>query len=92
MKKFNFYLHGLEKVTPAQWYVEQVVGLGTIRKTMQKICKKAKVEGFITNHSLRKTGTTKLFVNGVDRKLINEFIGHASDAVDAYTITSDECQ
>ena len=37
-KKFNFYLRGLEKPTPAQWYREQVVGLTTIRKTMQEIC------------------------------------------------------
>ena len=53
-------------------------------------CRKAGVEGFITNHSLRCTGTTQLFQKGVDRKLIKEFIGHVSDAVDAYAITSDE--
>ena len=57
---------------------------------MQEICKKAKVEGFITNHSLCHTGTTKFFVKGVDRKLIKEFTGHVSDAVDAYAIISDE--
>ena len=57
---------------------------------MQEICKKAKVEGFITNHSLCRTGTTKLFVKGIDRKLIKEFTGHVSDAVDVYAITSDE--
>ena len=89
-KKFNFYLRGLEKTTPAQWYGEQVVGLGTIQKTMQEICKKAKIEGFITNHSLRRTGTTKLFMSGVNRKLIKEFTGHSSDAVDAYSVTSDK--
>ena len=89
-KKFNFYLRGLEKPTPAQWYGEQVVGLTTIRRTMQDICKKAGIEGFITNHSLRRMGTTKLFVNGVDRKLIKKFTGHVSDAVDAYAIKSDE--
>ena len=85
-EKFNFYLRGLDKTTPAQWYGEQVVGLSMIRKTMQEICKKAKVEGFITNHSLHRTGTTKLFVNDVDRKLIKEFTGHTSGAVDANAI------
>ena len=57
---------------------------------MSEACRKAKIEGFITNHSLRRTGTTRLFRNGIDRKLIKEFTGHSSDAVDAYAITSDQ--
>ena len=89
-KKPNFYLRSLEKFNPGQWYGKQVVGLNSIRKVMSDICKKANIEGFITNHSLRRTGTTKLFCNGVDRKLIKEFTGHRSDAVDAYAVTSDK--
>ena len=57
---------------------------------MSEACRKAKIEGFITNHSLRRTGTTRLFRSGIDRKLIKEFTGHSSDAVDAYAITSDQ--
>ena len=81
-KKPNFYLRSLEKYTPAQWYGEQVVRLNTLRATMKEIAKEAKLEGFITNHSLRRTGTTRLFRGGVDRKLVKEFSGHTSDAID----------
>ena len=42
------------------------------------------------NHSLHRTGTTRLFRVGVDRKLVKEFTGHSSDAVDAYLTTSHE--
>ena len=52
--------------------------------------KKAKIEGFFTNHSLRRSGGTRLFRAGVDRKLVKEFTGHCSDAVDAYQVTSFE--
>ena len=80
-KKLNFYLHSLEKYSPAQWYREQVVRRNTLRKTISDICKDAKIPGFRTNHSLQRTGTTRLFRVGVDRKLIKEFTMHTSDTV-----------
>ena len=89
-RKANLYLRSLERYTPVQWYGEQVVGLASLRKIMTDMSKKAKLEGFFTNHSLRRSATTRLFQAGVDRKLIKEFTGHSSDAVDAYQITSDE--
>ena len=75
-KKFNFYLRSLEKFMPTQWYREQVVGSNTLRKVTQRLLKNAKLDGFFTNHSLRRSGTTRLFNNGVDRKLVKEFTGH----------------
>ena len=89
-KKGNFYLRSLEKYNQAQWYGEQVVGLNSIRRVMSDVCEKAKIKGFITNHSLRRTGTTRLFTKGVERTLIKEFTEHRSDAVDAYAVTSHE--
>ena len=50
----------------------------------------AKIEGFYTGHSLRRSGTTRMFQGGIDRKIIKEVTGHRSDAVDAYQITSAE--
>ena len=88
-KKANFYLHSLERCTPAQWYGDQVVGLNTLCKVVKKMSEDANIPGFFTNHSLRCTSTTRLFRSGVDRKLIKEFTGHILDAVDAYQITSD---
>ena len=50
----------------------------------------AGIEGFFTNHSARRTGGTRLFRAGVQRKAVKEATGHSSDAVDKYQITSDE--
>ena len=51
--------------------------------------KAAGYEGFFSGHSLRRTGTSRLFQAGVQRKIIKECTGHTSDAVDKYQITSD---
>ena len=71
------------------WFSTRVVGLNTLRKTVGKLLKSAKLDGFFTNHSLRRTGTTRFLQAGVDRKLVKEFTGHRSDAVDQYQMTSD---
>ena len=89
-RKANFYLRSLERYTPLQWYGEQVVGSNTIRKIMSELSKSAGLDGFFTNHSLRRSGTSGLFQARIDRKIIKEFTGHVSDAVDAYQVTSDE--
>ena len=44
--KPNFYLRNLSKLTPAQWYGEQVIGLNISRKTLGKLAENAKIEGF----------------------------------------------
>ena len=89
-KRSNFYLQGLQKPTPKRWYSNQVVGQQKISKVVKTMMKEANIEGFFTNHSLRRTGGTRLFRAGVDRKLVKEATGHRSDSVDAYQITSDE--
>ena len=89
-KKPNFYLRSLKKFTPVQWFGEQVVGLNSLKKVMGEVAKSAKLEGFVSNNSLRRTGTTGLVRGGVERKLVKEYTGHTSDAVDQYQITSDE--
>ena len=88
-KKYNFYLRALDRTNPAQWFGEQVLGRNSIVKVVGKLLKSANLNGYFTNHSLRRTGTTRLFHAGIDRKLVKEFTGHSSDAVDHYQITSD---
>ena len=88
-KKKNFYLKAKQKPTPKQWYASQVVGSNSIGNVVKELMKAAKIEGFFTNHSLRRTGSTRLFRAGIDRKLVKEVTGHRSDAVDTYQITSD---
>ena len=88
--KPNFYLRSLKRFNPAQWYSTQVVGLNTLCKTVGQMLKDANLDGYFTNHSLRRTGTTRLFHAGIDRKLVKEYSAHRSDAVDQYQITSNK--
>ena len=87
--KHNFYLRSMDKFNPGQWFTTQVVGLNTLKKTVGKMSTNAGFEGFFTNHSLHRSSTTRLFQAGVEKKIIKEFTGHHSDALDKYEITSE---
>ena len=87
--KPNFYLRSLEKINPGQWYGNQALGQNKIQEGVKNLLKSAKLDGYFTNHSLRRSGTTRLFQAGVDLKLIKEYTGHCSDVVDKYSITSE---
>ena len=89
-KKYNFYLRSLEKPNPAQWYGEQVVGRHTLTKVVGRIMRDCKLDFFVSNHSLRRTSTTRLLQGGVDKKTVKEFTGHTSDAIDNYQVTSEQ--
>ena len=52
--------------------------------------KAAGYEGFYSGHSLRRSGGSRLFLAGMQQKLVKECTGHMSDAVDKYQITSEE--
>ena len=65
-----------------------MIGKNTIAKVVQTLVKRAKIDRFFTNHSLRRSGGTRLFRAGIDRKLVKEHTGHRSDAVDSYQVTS----
>ena len=89
-KKSNFYLRSLEKPNPAQWYGDQPVGKNTLTKVVSKLLKSANLDGYFTNHSLRRTSATRLFQAGVDGKIVKEITGHVSDALNKYQVTSNE--
>ena len=89
-KKENLYLQSLTNPTPACWYAKEVLGTNSIGKIIAKLMESAGYEGFYSGHSLRRTGSTRLFQAGVQRKIVKECTGHRSDAVDKYQITSDE--
>ena len=59
-------------------------------KVVGQLLKNAKLDGYFTNHSLRRTVTTRLFQTGVDQKIMKEFTGHVSDAIDKYQIMSND--
>ena len=52
--------------------------------------KNAGLDGYFTNHSLRRTCVTRLFQTGTDVKLIKEITGHVSDSVHKYQTTSSD--
>ena len=66
------------------------MGQNSLAKVIKTMLHDSRIDGFFTGHSLRRSGTTRLFQAGVDRKLIKEMSGHRSDAVDCYAITSDD--
>ena len=57
-QRSNFYLRSMDKPNPGQWYTRQVVGQNTLRKSVKETLKSAELDGYCTNHSLRRTGTT----------------------------------
>ena len=89
-KKMNFYLQSLSKTTPAQWYSDKVVGINTIRKVVRNLLSSADIDGYFTDHSLRRTSSTQMFQAGIDRKIVKEITGHKSDALDKYQVTSED--
>ena len=90
VKKENFYLQSLSKPAPACWYAKEVLGEGSIGKIMGKMMTEAGYEGFYSGHSLRHTGSTRLFQAGVQRKIVKECTGHRSNVVYKYQITSED--
>ena len=88
--KPNFYLQSLKKTRPYCWYSTMPVGVNSVRKVIGKLLKDAGLDGYFTNHSLRRTCATRLFQAGTDVKLVKEVTGHISDAVHKYQSTSDQ--
>ena len=57
------------------------------------MCKKAGIQGFKTNHSLRATTAARLYSSGVDEQLVMERTGHRSiEEIRSYKRTSLEQQ
>ncbi len=73
------------------WFVNQRVGVNTLKNFVPRICTLAGLPKRYTNHSLRATGITRMFTAGVPEKLIAEKSGHRSlKALRFYEHTSDE--
>ena len=70
-----FYLQPLPKVPSDDskpWYTLTPVGRNTLSTMVKNICTDAGVGGNKTNHSLRATGTTALFTDGVPERSFNK--------------------
>lgn len=86
-----FYLTPLKKPKGDVWYSNVPVGHNTLAKTVKRLCERAGISGFKTNHSLRVTSATRLFQSGVEEQLIMSRTGHRSvEGVRTYKRTSTE--
>ena len=87
--KPNLYLHSLKHTKPSVWYGSTPLGVNKVRSVVKEMLRNAGLDGFFTNHSLRRTAATRLYHAGENVKLIKEVTGHISDAVEKYETTSD---
>ena len=56
VKKPNLYLQSLKNPHPRQWYGREVVGNNKLKEVVKELLSSAKIDGYFTNHSLRRTG------------------------------------
>lgn len=58
------------------WFTANPVGHNPLGQTVRRLCQKADIEGYFTNHSLRATTATRGLEGGVPEKFIMERTGH----------------
>ena len=86
-----FYLKPLNVPRDGCWFCPVAVGHNVLNNMLKKMCERAGINGFKTNHSLRATAATRLFNEGVDEQLIMERTDHDSiDGVQNYKRTSND--
>ena len=89
-KSKSLYLHPRKKFSPGNWYRDTPVGENKLKTFVKDLCEKAGIPGRFTNHSLRATGTTRMYHDGIDEQVICEITGHRSLAVCSYKCTCDK--
>ena len=89
-KKPNLYLQTMKRPKPFCWYTSSPLGINRVHSVVTEMLKNSGLDGFFTNHSLRRTCATRLFQAGADVKLVKEITGHVSDSVHKYQTTSDD--
>ena len=74
-----------------QWFVNEYIGINTLKSFVPQICGVAGFPKWYTIHSLRATGIARMFSAGVPEKIITEKSGHRClKALRFYEHTSDE--
>ena len=86
-----FYLKPLQRITGECWFSKVALSHNTLANTVKRLCEAAGIEGYYTNHSLRRTAATRLFRAGVDEHLIILRTGHStSSGVRAYKTVTEQ--
>ena len=76
----HFYLQPLENPTSEKWFKDQAVGENKLGEYIKSLFADANIEGFYTNHSLRRTKISRLFQGGAKKEDIKKETGHSSDS------------
>ncbi len=75
------------------WYKDQPMGIKKMQSMLKDMCKTAGIEGRKTNHSMRKTGITRLLGANVHPVMVQQLSGHKNlDSLKKYFVASDEMQ
>ena len=85
----KLYMKPRVKLTSDCWYCDQAYSRNNLSVVVKTIMESAKIPGYFTNHSLRRTAATRLFMAQVEEKIIKEITGHVSDCVRQYQKTPD---
>ena len=84
-------LQATPKGSDSPWFCQMRVGKNTLQSKLKTMCSEAGVEGHKTNHSLRATGATEMYVANVPEKIIQERTGHRSlTALRVYERTTED--
>ena len=88
-----FYMQPVQKL-PADlyqaWFKNTLVGVNPLKNTMTKVSELAGLSVKYTNHSLRATSASRMFMSGVPEKIVAEVTGHKSvKALRQYERTTD---
>ena len=86
----KLYLQPHKKYSPSNWYRNSPMGENKSRSFAKNLCEKAGIPGYYTNHSLRATGCTRMYTNGVEEQVIQEISGLRSLVVRSYKRTCDK--
>ena len=88
-----FYLSPISNPKGTVWFKKSPIGIHTLSATVKRLCEKAGIHGYKTNHSLRVTAATRFFQKGTDEQLIMQRTGHRStDGVRLYKRSCPEQQ
>ena len=88
-----FHLTPLKSPSNDRWFSRVPVGRNKPSNVVSTMCKLAGIGGYKTNHSLRATAATRLYLSGIDEQLVMERTGHRStEGVRSYKRTSSEQQ
>ena len=92
----SFYLCALDEfpTDPKKYcFVSQRVGVNVLKNIVPDMSRQSECGVHYTNHSLRATAITRMFISGVPEKIIAENSGHKSTkALHCYERTSSEQQ